>query len=264
MTSLLDSPLTVIDSLRGERDRRPRANRTAAAGLRARLEDGVAALLGAAPRESPVTVRATSLRPPPLGREPRGAPLAPLRGVLVTYVLRLISVGHPLDEIFDDALSAWRCADSQSELMRAMDSLSEDERARLAADVNAHGVTLRGSLGALSGHWCPRTSLRAHQRLGGGNVVLRDVVDLMAGSTLSEVSSVVLLDVTTGALDDDSEPVMRYHALVQTLRTSTVPLRTSIFSTATGELWHRDVDDELLARGVDDVLAAVERLSAER
>ena len=264
MTTLLDSPPTVIDSLRGERDRRPRANTTAAAGLRARLEEGIAALLGGAPRESPVTVRASSLRAPVPRHEPHGAPLAQMRGVLVTYALRLISVGHCLDEIFDDSFSAWRCADPQSELMRAMDALSADERARLAADVSAHGVTLRRSLGALSGHWSPRTSLRAHQRLGGGNVVLRDVVDLMAGSTLSEASSVVLLDVTTATLDDADERIMRYHALVQTLRTSTVPLRTSIFSTATGELWHLDVDDELLARGVDDVLVAIERLATEQ
>jgi hypothetical protein len=58
-------------------------------------------------------------------------------------------------------------------------------------------------------------------------------------------------------LGEGAERVMRYHALIQTLRTSTVPLRTSIFSTATGELWSTDVDAELLSRAVDDVLEAL-------
>jgi hypothetical protein len=65
---------------------------------------------------------------------------------------------------------------------------------------------------------------------------------------------VALLDVTTSPLGEGAERVMRYHALVQTLRTSIVPLRTSMFSTATGELWSANVDDELLSRAVGDVL----------
>jgi hypothetical protein len=65
---------------------------------------------------------------------------------------------------------------------------------------------------------------------------------------------VALLDVTTSTLDEGEERAMRYHALVQTLRTGVVPLRTSAFSTATGELWSCDVDGELLTRSVADLL----------
>ena len=93
-------------------------------------------------------------------------------------------------------------------------------------------------------------------------MVLRDVVDLMVGTTTGDVASVALLDVTTSPLGEGGERVMRYHALVQTLRTSTVPLRTSMFSTATGELWSLDVNDELLQRSVLDVLASLERMRA--
>jgi hypothetical protein len=67
----------------------------------------------------------------------------------------------------------------------------------------------------------------------------------------------VLLDVTTAPLDEGAERVMRYHALVQTLRTSIVPLRTSMFSTATGELWSSDVSDETLSRALGDVLDVI-------
>jgi hypothetical protein len=50
---------------------------------------------------------------------------------------------------------------------------------------------------------------------------------------------------------------MRFHALMHTLRTSVMPLRTCTFSSATGEMWIRDVDYELLARSVQDVLNSV-------
>jgi hypothetical protein len=36
-----------------------------------------------------------------------------------------------------------------------------------------------------------------------------------------------------------------------------MPLRTCTFSSATGEMWIRDVDYELLARSVQDVLNSV-------
>jgi hypothetical protein len=49
---------------------------------------------------------------------------------------------------------------------------------------------------------------------------------------------------------------------MQTLRTSVVPLRTSIFSSATGELWTLDVDAELLMRAVGDVVETLTRVGA--
>jgi hypothetical protein len=57
---------------------------------------------------------------------------------------------------------------------------------------------------------------------------------------------------------------MRYHALVQTLRSSVMPLRTCTFSSATGEIWIRDVDYELLARSVQDVLSCITDLWSVR
>jgi hypothetical protein len=90
--------------------------------------------------------------------------------------------------------------------------------------------------------------------LGGGNVQLNDVVDLVVGSTQSDHASVALVDVTTSPLGAGAERVMRYHALVQTLRACVVPLRTSMFSSATGELWSLDVDAELLMRAVGDLV----------
>jgi hypothetical protein len=101
--------------------------------------------------------------------------------------------------------------------------------------------------------------VRAVQQLSGGAVVLRDVIDLMVGTTVGDVASVALFDVTTSPLSESSERTMRYHALVQTLRTGIVPLRTTTFSTATGEMWSLDVDSELLMRSAREVLATLER-----
>jgi hypothetical protein len=263
MTSVLDaSPLNVMDVLRGERAHRPPANTSAAAGLRAALEDGIYELLGPALRDEPVIVRASSLRHDALVFNPEVAPLAQLRGILINQALRLMSAGVEIDDVCAELVVAWRAEVGHTALTELVDRLDADELARLSTDLTAHWVTLKRSLGPLSNRWLPRTSLRAYQRLAGGNVVLRDVVDLMVGTTTGDVASVALLDVTTSPLGEGGERVMRYHALVQTLRTSTVPLRTSMFSTATGELWSLDVNDELLQRSVHDVLASLERMRA--
>jgi hypothetical protein len=82
----------------------------------------------------------------------------------------------------------------------------------------------------------------------------------MIGTNSSAWASVVLLDVTTSPLGEGAERAMRYHALVETLRTSIVPLRTSAFSTATGELWMLDVDHELLTRSAHEVLEVINEL----
>ncbi len=249
-----------MDVLRGERANRPPANAGAAAGLRATLEDGIYELLGSELRCEPLIVRASSFREGSLVFDPEVAPLARLRGILINQALRLMSAGVEIGDPCSELLVAWRGEVGRTELTDAVDRLDADERARLSTDLTAHWVTLKRSLGPLSNRWLPRTSLRAYQRLAGGNVVLRDIVDLMVGTTTGDVASVALLDVTTSPLGEGAERVMRYHALVQTLRTSIAPLRTSMFSTATGELWSTDVDDELLQRSVVDVLSSLERM----
>jgi hypothetical protein len=253
-----------MDVLRGERTKRPSANLSAAAGLRSTLEDGIYELLGPELSERPLTVRASSLRDAPLNVAASSSPLAAIRGTLITQALRLMSVGLEVDDAFSEALLAWRADVGTSQLTDVLEHLDDEERARLETDVTAHCVTLKRSLGPLSTRWMPRTSLRAYQRLAGGNVVLRDVIDLMVGTTTSDDASVALLDVTTSPLGEGAERIMRYHALVQTLRTGVSPLRTSMFSTATGELWSSDVDDEMLtrsAREVLDVLATMAKAS---
>jgi hypothetical protein len=259
---MLDAPPhSVMDVLRGERSTRPSANNTAAAGLRAMLEDAIFERLGPDLRPEALTVRASSLRRGPR-RDDGSATLAQVRGILINQALRLLCASVTIDDAYRDSMVAWRAETGESELTRLVDQLNDDDEARLRADVAAHWVTLKRSLGPLSNRWLPRTSLRAYQRLAGGNVVLRDVIDLMVGTTSGDAASVGPLDVTTSPLDEGAERVLRYHALVQTLRTSIVPLRTSIFSTATGELWSSDVDEEMLSRALREVIDVIGALAA--
>ena len=180
--------------------------------------------------------------------------------MLVNQLLRLLCVGADVVDPFDDAVSAWRFDVGTNELVVAFDRLDADDRARLHAEVRAHFSSLEGALGTIRAHWMPRSAVRATQRLADGAVELRDVVDLVVGAPSRDVAATALLDVTTAPLGHGDERTIRYHALVHTLRTSTMPLRTSALSTATNEFWTRDVDFALLARSVDDVLAVVDDL----
>lgn len=259
MTTLTDStPRFVVDALRGERHRRPLVDTTSASGLRSILEDGIFDVLGGERLGAPLVIRASSLRQLGQSTDISLSPFARIRGILVNQILRLLSVGTSVECPFDDALRAWRLEIGSGDLLEYVDQLGGDERARLETDVTAHSITLVRSLGPVPSRWLPRSAVRATQQLGGGAVILRDVIDLMVGTTTGDVASVALFDVTTSPLGEGAERAMRYHALVQTLRTSLVPLRTSAFSTATGEMWSLDVDTELLVRSAREVLAALE------
>lgn len=265
MTTLTHSaPRFVVEALRGERENRPASDVTSAAGLRALLEDGIYEVIGSTKPATPYVVRASSLRQLGQSTDIALSPLGRVRGVLVNQVLRLLSVGTSVNDPFDDSLRAWRLEVGTNELLDFVDQLGPDERARLETDVTAHSITLIRSLGPIPSRWLPRSAVRGSQHLCGGSVILRDVVDLMVGTTTSDEASVALFDVTTSPLGEGAERAMRYHALVQTLRTSVVPLRTSAFSTATAEMWSLDPDNELLVRSAHEVLDALAAQVARR
>lgn len=252
-----NSPLSVVEALRGDKTKRPVSDFSSASGLRAQLEDGIYSIMGKASPVSPLVVRSSSLRQSHPASDIQQASSSLFRGILVTQVLRLLSIGIEVSDPFSEALSAWRCEKSGTEIIRLFNQLDKEQVARLEADVNAHSSTLKRSLGTVNAAWSPRSCVRSSQRFAGGHVLLFDVIDLMVGSTVSELASVALFDVTTSPLDAGAERTMRYHALLQTLKTSVVPLRTSIFSSATSELWTSDVDYELLSRSVDEVLTVL-------
>jgi hypothetical protein len=265
MTTLMPlPPPRVIDALRGDRSSRPVADTTSASGLRARLEDGIYAILGNEVPASPLVVRASSLRQQARTTDLSTSSLARMRGVLVSHLLRLFCVGFRPICAYDSALDAWRSEAGADDLLEQLDRLDDEERARLTTDVTAHALALSRALGDVPSRWMPRSALRATQRLGGGRIILRDVIDLMVGTNGGGSASVALFDVTTSPLGEGAERAMRYHALVETLRSSVVPLRTSLFSSATGELWTSDVDHAMLQRSADEVLCVVNDMWSAR
>lgn len=257
LTAPTERPRNVAVVLRGDRARRPLRDVTTAPGLRARLEDAVFDLLGSVRPATALVVRASDVAHDALATPLTASVLGRLRGLLVAAALRLVVVGVHLDAPFDDAVAAWRFDAGRSELVEAFDALDADQLARLRSDVEAHVTTLRTELGSLPAHWQPRTGVRACVTLAGGSMELRDTLDLVVGSPQSARANVALVDCTTSPLGPSAERALRFHALVQTLRTSVVPLRSSVFSTATGELWTRDVDADLLGRAVDDVVTVL-------
>ena len=172
-------------------------------------------MLGKSNPTSPLIVRASSLRQNATATDLSFSALGRIRGVLINQLLRLHCVGEPVDHAFEEAVLAWRGRCSVNELLGRLEQMDNDERARLATDVTAHSVTLLDPSGPLLAAGCRAARLRATQRLAGGNVVLRDVIDLMIGTHNGTAASVVLLDVTTSPLDESAERTMRYHALVR-------------------------------------------------
>ncbi len=260
MTASSTYETTLIDALRDARQMPRRTVSVDAAGLRATLTDGIYTILGEAQPEIPYVVRPSSMRRTtdavaytPFGR---------MRGALITQLVRLMASDVAIDNLFCDAVLAWRASEGASELVDVFASLDDDELARLATDVTAHAVTLTQRLGTPPSAWMPRTAVRSALRLIGGGVLLRDHVDLVLGN--ANVGGVALVDITTSVLDEAMERAMRFHAVVETLKNGVAPRFIAALSTATGELWRFGVDDELLNRGTSDILAALQALVVTR
>ncbi len=260
MTLTTSTPCgSILEVLRGERAERPPRDTETATGLRAILEDGLAEVSDRFSRTSPLVITAANVVRHADAIDIARAPIGRLRGALVAQLVRLIAVGHRSDNAFDDALRAWRVDRPSRELRSTLDDLDADGRARLATEVSAHAATLARALATVPAAWSVRTALRSRLPLAGGAVVLSDVIDLVIGNSTESTASTVLVDVTTSPIGTSAARLMRYHALVHTLRTSVTPWRVAMFSTATGELASDDVDVTVLGAAVDDVLMVVRR-----
>lgn len=248
-------PNSVLDALRhGDR---PGRDAQAAARWRAQLELVLGDALGPTMPDLPVVVSAATLGRRADVLDLHDSARARLRGALVSVLARLHAVGTPVGDAYEDAVAAWSAEVPAPGLRACFDALDADGRARLATEVTAHYVTLSRALGALPPAWPVRTAQRTSLRLAAGRVLVRDSVDLVLGASDADSTSVVLVDVTTSPLGENAERALRFHALVETVRAGEAPWRSAILSTATGELWQRDLDDELLARALEDLVASV-------
>ena len=243
----------LVDALRGTSALRPAADRGLAGGLRAWLDDGVFERLGV-PEPGALRLSARDVA----GTTPHAAgPAALLRGALVAQLLRLRVAGVGTPAPFAAASCALAASGRDDDLAGALASLDDDERSRLAAEVDAHGRVLAERLPDLPSRWSPRCGVRQRVGLAGGGVVLRGLVDLALGAPGGDRACVCLVDVTTSVLEARHECALAYLALLETIRCGEPPLRVAALSTADGTAIVRDVSPELLADAVGAVLDAV-------
>lgn len=224
-------------------------------GLRTQIGDGLYVSCGATIPSTPLVVRSSSFR---TDDTVAYTPYGRMRGALLTQTVRLHMVGFTSNDPFSDAIAAWRASEGASELVDYFEVIDDDERARLATDVAAHAVVLQQRIGDIPAPWRPRTAIRARVRLGNGQVELRDHVDLAIGSISSGTGN-ALIDITTSVLDDNLERALRFHALVESLRTGIAPRFVAALSTATGDVWRVVVDDEHLQRAVGELLDVIQQ-----
>jgi len=261
-TTATPSTVTLIDSLRDARRTVSPEVALDSAGIRATLADGIYSILGEARPTTPYVIRPSSFRRDVVASS--YTPFGRMRGALITQLMRLIAIDFPINDLFADAVTAWRASEGASELVEVFAGLDDDEMARLATDVVAHGVVLQQRLGTPPSSWSPRTAVRSAIRLGGGGVILRDHIDLVIGSANGIGSGVALIDITTSTLDESMERALRFHAVVETLKTGLAPRFVATLSTATGQLWRFNVDNDLLHRGVSEILSTLDVLVVGR
>jgi hypothetical protein len=242
----------LVTALRGTAALRPVVDRGLAGGLRAWLDDGIFELVGL-PAAGAVRLSTRDVA----GTPTAAGPTAILRGALVAQLLRLHVAGVVTDDPFAAACLALGGSGRDDDLVAVLGELDHDERARLAAEITAHGAVLSDRLPSVPSRWSPRLGVRQQVRLAGGGVLLRGLVDLSLGEPGGATSCVCLIDVTTSFLEARHHQGLTYLALLETLRTGEAPLRVAALSTADGTSLVRDVDGALLAEGVDAVLRAI-------
>jgi hypothetical protein len=245
----------LLELLRGRRELRPRIDASLAGGLRAWLEDDLAALVVERPLGEPCFLTPRSSTTEALHSVPSLVVLA--RAALVSKLVAARALDLEIDHPMDHALSALEADPLDREIVETVHALDPDGFAQLAAEVTAHHSVLVRMLPSIPPSWLPRTNQRLSASLAGGRVVLGATVSVIIGPPASTASSTCLLEVTTSALDHTAARRLGVLALLETLRSGAAPLRVGALSTATGDTMVLDASDDRLIAAVGDVVGAL-------
>lgn len=278
-------PLSRSDLLRALRPgtaQRPLVDAGLAGGLRAWLEDGVAAALGAGwagggagdqgvegaaagAGAVPVVVDRWSMTSAGSGEDERGdlggprLTVAAARQAMVECLFRqLVTVGC-VGRPFDDAVAGLRLTVRGAEVVAFVSSLPRAQRDLLRRDVTAHGRAMAAGWPALPSAWLPRTTARRSVPLSGGRVVLRATAPLALGAPAARRSSVCLVDVRAGGPNPEHGVDRRLLALAETLCAGAPPCRVATYYPSSSHVETEDPDDGTLAATVVAVLDALHR-----
>jgi hypothetical protein len=236
-----------------------------AGGLRAWLEDGVAAVAGDRPSDAaPVVVTGRRIAGTFGGGDPDSAVRreSPLQGPQVlgalTAVLfrQAVSAGLGEDPL-DDALAGLDAEPGGEAVTGYVNSLRASALPALTGELERTTAHLVRDWSAVPAGWLPRTNDPVNIALAGGRVVLAGTLDLVLGAPSDGTASVCLVDVCSGARRSSDRTLRHYHALLETLRTGAAPFRVATYYTRDGSLVVDEVDDDLLSGMVDVVVAAV-------
>lgn len=241
---------TILSTLRGSRESRPRLDLTLAGGLRSWLEDDLAPLVSDLSPAAPLRVTPRSVATPPrhLAAVPNLETLA--RAALVSALLPQLCVFGSIEHPMDDALSALEAEPRRAELVDIIHALDPDAFARLAAEVAAHAALLQRDLGQVPSTWLPRCNVQLGVALAGGRILFSAQPSLLMGPPATDVATLCCLDVTTSDLDDHTTTRLGLLALLETLRSGAAPLRVGALSTLTGATEVLPVTDDVLTTAV--------------
>jgi hypothetical protein len=235
----------LLSSLRTAARARAAVDPSLAGGLRAWLEDGVAAL-------DPPNGRVVVSEAPP------GLRLALARTLFCLAVNGVV----PLRP-FDEALGALAAASSGSSLVASVARLSWGELASLRRAAAADAGSIAAQWRRPPARWLPRTGERICAPLAGGRVELRARADLVLGAPAEATASVCLVGVAPGAPGTADARGRRFLALVETLRSGAPPFRVATYHPEAGGLVAEDVTEAMLKSAVVDVLAHLERPTSQ-
>lgn len=268
----------LLGQLRSPLSVRPTVDPGLAGGLRAWLEDGVAAATGPVavevrpgPGGSPLLtpVAPDHRRTPPGGRpapsqggssshREQGLTGRDVRTALLRTVFRLCVTTGSMRAPFEDALAALAVDDNGSHIVQAVHRLGRHRRAQLRELVRHAAGTIASQWRPVPAAWLPRTAERLVAPLGGGRVVLRADADLVLGGPSTGRASVCAVRVHGEGIADDGGN-RRFLALLETLRSGAPPFRVASYDLDRGRLSVDDVTDDRLARAVRDVLTLTQR-----
>ncbi|MFZ0666776.1 MAG: hypothetical protein WAM97_13570 [Acidimicrobiales bacterium] len=262
---------SLVEKLRGVGVSRPTVDPELAGGLRDWLEDSLAdpasRLREAGP---PIRVGKRALREWANGevtdrslRNPDDV-LERASAHLVGRLFRQwVSVGC-FENPMSDAMAALATGGDQAGILETIKRMEAPVRAELEERVSRHASCIAASWPPLNPSWLPRTRERLTVPLCGGRIVLAGVVDLAIGPQASRNATVCLVDIDSSDGPTSIGPHLDFYALLETLRSGAAPSRVATFSTRTGELSVRTVDEHLLVSSLLLTIRIVSRICEER
>jgi hypothetical protein len=147
--------------------------------------------------------------------------------------------------------------DGLAEFLR---SLGAGARQDLVRDANDRLVKFVGDWPPIGPHWYPR--IESPAIVAFGRVSLRAAYDLALGIPDGDSARTFIVDFKTGDERDEHRDHARFYALVETLRSRTPPYRVATYYLDTGDFTFDDIDEGVLSRALESVLATVKTMVA--